>query len=327
MRGRMIHAIVSVMEKTGEAVEEVPFKSTRSSPGYDAYWPTYKIISGGEGASQISGTAPAFRVKGFKGNSVIVEMESQFDSDDAAAIRSIKDALHAEGLAIAREYSGVADYEEYTFFCVSDYSDYDSFLGENSLLVGRMLKDESATLANEEINETLQSSLRYDTEDLTVIEWDGALLLDKTGDFDDNVTLLELANIQLLALRRLDLSLAREIDRFKMFGDIKTSNVFRLASFLKSIINVRTKSLFELEDIENAIKLYGDWYSAKVYSIAAKKLYHARWRESVDKKLALLEKMFEMVSHRQMETYNLILEFSIVLLIVVEIVLILGGKM
>ncbi|MBI5814005.1 MAG: hypothetical protein HZB29_00150 [Nitrospinae bacterium] len=327
MRGRLVHAIVLATGQESAASAEIAFKSTKSSPSYEAYWPTYKIISQEESSWPSLERPVATRVKSFKGAFVVVELETDFAAAACSHAQAVKNALHERGLSIARNYSPGADYEEYTFFCVCEYSDYDRFLSENGLLVSQLLKDESATLAAEEINETLQSSLRYDTEDLTVIEWDGALLLDKNGDFEDNMTLLELANIQLLALRTLDANLTREIDRFKQFGDIKTVNLFRLSTFLKSIIKVRTRSLFELEAIDNSIKLFGDWYSAKVYSIAAKKLYHTRWRESVDKKLALLEKMFEMVSHRQMETFNVVLEFSIVLLIVAEIVLILGGKM
>ncbi|MBI4666876.1 MAG: hypothetical protein HY751_10765 [Nitrospinae bacterium] len=325
MKGKIVHAVITVSDREGVESEEIPFRTTRSSPGYEAYWPTYRIVAQGEIAPVLGPTPLGYRVKAFKGNFTIVEMECGFENDAAVNVLALKNALSRKALEIAKAWDAAAGYEEYTFYCVSDYEGYDGFLSQNGLMISQLIKDETADLAPEEIKETLASSLRYDNEDLTVIEWDGALLLDKDGNFDDNITLLELANIQLLALRTLDNNLSQEIARFKRFGDIKTSNIFRLSSFLKSVVNVRTKSLFELDSIDDAIKLYGDWYSAKVYSIAARKLYHVKWRDAVEKKLNLLENMFEMVSHRQVELYNLILEFSIVALIVFEIALLLAG--
>jgi len=192
-------------------------------------------------------------------------------------------------------------------------------------MIAQLLKDDASELTDEEIDQTLASSLRYDKNDMTVIDWDGALLLDKNNEFEDNITLIELANIQLLSLRVLDDRLAVEIGLFKGFEAIRTPNIFRLSGFLKSIINVRARSLLNLDEIDNSIKLYGDWYSAKVYSIVAKKLYLARWRDTVEEKLNLLEKMFEMVSQRQGEIYNITLEISIVFLILLEIVLLVLG--
>lgn len=324
MKGKIIHTVISLARREEWAKADIHLKSAKSSPGYEAYLPTYKLLDSGS-CSSSSGISYEKNVKAFRNEYMIVEARANFDSDNAGELLKIKDELNAEAVDTAKDYGDLSLYEEYTFYCVTDYEDYDAFVDENRLMIARLLKDEILDLTENEIDRTLQTSLRYDKEDLTVIEWDGALLLDKDGLFDENITLIELANIQLLSLRALDSRLSSEIGLFKGFGDFRTPNIFRLSRFLKSIISVRSRSLLELDEIDNSIKLYGDWYSAKLYSIAAKKLYLASWREAVEQKLNLLENMFEMVGQRQGEIYNVTLEISIVLLIALEIILLVFG--
>lgn len=324
MRGKIVHTVVAMTGPGDWRIGDITLKPTKSSPGYEAYFPTYKLLS------ERGGTAPSglkfdVTVKGFRGAYVIVEARAEFESAAAKEILAAKDELNEAAARVALEFSDLRMAEEYTFYLVSDYSGPESFVRENRLMIAQMLKDDALELTETEIEQTLASSIRYARDDMTVIEWDGALLLDREGDFEDNMTLIELANIQLLALRALDDRLTGEIGLFKGFGDFRTPNIFRLSRFLRSIINVRSRSLLDLDEIDNSIKLYGDWYSAKLYSAAARKLYLASWREAVEEKLELLEKMFEMVSQRQGEIYNVTLEISIVLLIALEIVLIVYG--
>ncbi len=95
---------------------------------------------------------------------------------------------------------------------------------------------------------------------------------------------------------------------------------------MKDIVKIRSESVLELENIESALKLYGDWYSGKVYDLASKKFHLSSWRVQVLAKLQVLEDLYEMSDHITTERFNLILEFSIVVLIVLEIVLALLRK-
>ena len=69
------------------------------------------------------------------------------------------------------------------------------------------------------------------------------------------------------------------------------------------------------------IKLYGDWYSARLYGIASRKLSIDKWRSAVEAKLGLLRDIYTIITERVAESYNIILEASIVVLIIVEILL------
>ena len=130
-----------------------------------------------------------------------------------------------------------------------------------------------------------------------------------------------MANIQLLNLRILDNKLQEEIARIKKLIDFGKLKIFKLNYYIKDIVKLRSKSLLELDSIENIIKLYGDWYSARLYNIASRKMYIEKWRSNVEAKLNLLKEMYDMVSQRMSESYNIILEATIVLLIIMEIFL------
>jgi len=324
MRGQIVHTVTIPSGGAPEERGSVPFRGTKSSPGYDEYYPAYVSLERLDGI-HVHGVSVSLHVKSFHGRHVIVEAAAPFEGDAAAPIAAFKDALHVEAGRVARRYGDLALREEYTFYCVSDYEDGDRLITENRLLIAQLLKDEAAGLTEEEIEITLASSLRYDRDDFTVIEWDGALILDKREEFEDTITLIELANIQLVAYRELDARLTAHIAGIRGMGEIRTPNIFRLSRTLRAIMRARAESLYHLDAIGDALKLYGDWYDARVYSLAARKLYLDKWRTTVEDKLALLEKIFEMVAALQGEMYNIGLEFSIVALIVLEIALALWG--
>lgn len=185
-----------------------------------------------------------------------------------------------------------------------------------------MLKDETIKLAQKEIDDTLSTNIRYGRQDITIVDWDGAFLIDASGEFKETIAVLELANIQLLNFRILDKKLAEQIDQLKQQGEpLDLGSFFRISPFMKNVIKIRSQSVLELETIESALKLYGDWYSGKLYDLASKKFHLNTWRAQVDAKLQVLGDLYEMVEHVMTERFNLILEFLIVLLIVIEIVL------
>jgi hypothetical protein len=145
-----------------------------------------------------------------------------------------------------------------------------------------MLKDEPIKLAQKEIDDTLATNIRYGREDITIVDWDGAFLIDASGEFKETIAVLELANIQLLNFRILDKKLAEKIDLLKQHGEpVDLGSFFRISPFMKNVIKIRSQSVLELENIESALTLYGDWYSGKLYNLASKKFHLNTWRMQV----------------------------------------------
>ncbi|MDH5477918.1 MAG: hypothetical protein OEY50_06280 [Nitrospinota bacterium] len=329
MKGNILHVIFLRAAREALGQEKMVYRSTKSSPGYEEYSPSFSMVEPERMVAPdpaIGDLQATIAVKSFRGETVMVETTAFFDSETSSMPLETKNRLHHVAMTTAREYGPIEQIEEYTFFLVSSVEDPEKLLQENKLMIAQLVKDETAILAEAETEDTISNILRYDVDDLAVVGWDGAVLIDKGGQFDDIVALIQLANIQLLSFRILDARLTAEVEKFRQEG-MWTANVFHLSRTLRSIIGVRTTGLFGLESIDNSIRLYGDWYDAKAYALAERKLYLEKWRRAVEYKLGVLEKIFEMASQRQGELYNITLEITIVVLILVEIVLILFGKM
>src|SRR2546425_1031290 len=68
--------------------------------------------------------------------------------------------------------------------------------------VARILRSERAPLSAQEVNDALGHRISFGSEDVAVIDWDGALIADR--DADDVRAVLEFANVELLEMRYLD---------------------------------------------------------------------------------------------------------------------------
>lgn len=80
---------------------------------------------------------------------------------------------------------------------------------------------------------------------------------------------------------------------------------------LRDIIEIRTQSILESEVVEHNIKLIGDWYSAKLYSLIARKFHLDAWSKDIKEKLDTLEDVYTMVAENFSLSYRATIEFVI----------------
>lgn len=313
--------IYSISKEVKEAKDEV-VRPVRSAPLYEENFLRFKVVRDTI-IREVAGRRIIFDLKIFEDSNLIIEAQTPLNLNNTGSISTLKNTLFEECRRLAEEFNPSAFFEEYNFFCVKDYKGtIDSYLSEHGETIAAMLKDEPIKLAQKEIDDTLATNIRYGREDITIVDWDGAFLIDASGEFKETIAVLELANIQLLNFRILDKKLAEKIDLLKQHGEpVDLGSFFRISPFMKNVIKIRSQSVLELENIESALTLYGDWYSGKLYNLASKKFHLNTWRMQVDAKLQVLGDLYEMVEHVMTERFNLVLEFLIVVLIVLEIVL------
>jgi uncharacterized Rmd1/YagE family protein len=72
--------------------------------------------------------------------------------------------------------------------------------------------------------------------------------------------------------------------------------------------------------VNNALKLLGDQYLARVYRLASQRFHLSEWDASILRKLQTLESIYEKVSDQAASYRMEILEWIIILLIAFEIV-------
>jgi len=327
INGTIVYTLIYAISKEVKEAKDEIVKPVHSAPPYEETFLRFKIVREPV-VREVEGRKISFEFKIFEDANLIVEAQTPLALTDMSILFHLKKILFDECESLAREFNPSQFFEEYIFFCVKDYGDdIDSYIDEYREQIAAILKDEPIKLAHQEIADTLNTNIRYGLQDIAIVDWDGAFLIDASGEFKESIAVLELANIQLLNFRILDRRLTEKINGLKrhMVGS-KISSFLSLSPFMKDVIKIRSQRGIELESIESALRLYGDWYSGKLYDLASKKFHLGTWRLQVKAKLEALEDLYEMIENIMTERYNLGLEFLIVVLIVLEIVLALLGK-
>jgi len=139
------------------------------------------------------------------------------------------------------------------------------------------------------------------------------------------IDVVENLNVQLLELRYFDALLERRLaDSYALTG-AKARRVPLLNAALQRTIDdlatVRLDVESMVERVHNAFKVGGDIYLAKLHTRTAERLGLRGWEESVQRKLDVLELRYSLLLERVRTARSELLETTIVLLIVLEIVL------
>ena len=188
-----------------------------------------------------------------------------------------------------------------------------------------LLLDESRPLSRGARRELLPHRFSYYPDDLAILTWDNALIVEPRPHDTDVQFLLEFANAQLLELRYydalLDAELPRMYDRVAAVraGGARALLRRRYAPLLGDLQAQVADSTELVERVENALKVTDDVYLARVYT-AALEIFRARaWRAGIDRKLAIIRETYAMLSAESQAARAEALEAAIVLLIVAEI--------
>jgi hypothetical protein len=189
-------------------------------------------------------------------------------------------------------------------------------------LVAQLLRGERETLSAQEVEDATACRISFGAADVTVIDWDATLLYDR--DADDVHAVLEFANVELLEMRCLDQqldaaldeayeALARRSRRFHLPGTLRAD--------LQRIGQLQVDGAVLFEGVNNALKLIGDQYLARVYRLVSQRFHLAEWDASILRKLHTLESIYEKMSDVAANWRMEILEWIIIILIAVSIVI------
>jgi hypothetical protein len=230
---------------------------------------------------------------------------------------------------------GQALHQAYRSRCQEDYIIY--YLRETSPLKsavelvrtcdirGLLLYEEGESPPSEASKEELRSySFSYSDRDLVVLSWDKALVLEPSGSMDIP-DLLEFANAQLLELRVYDDMLDKELDNIndRIISQVSPSiwKIRRYEALAASVMRTVMDLTRITERIDNAIKVTEDVYYARVYSSALSLFKVQQWERSLERKISIATRFYDMLYREISNKRTEILEFIIVVLIVIEIVL------
>ena len=123
-------------------------------------------------------------------------------------------------------FRSIPDEEAYTVFCLRGPLPShaagnpatlraEAWLESHRRSVAALLTQESdpAALSRQETLESTSRHLSYYEDDLVVIDWDAALLVDEPAEWEESLYVLELANLQLAELEAYDRLLDATLER------------------------------------------------------------------------------------------------------------------
>ena len=218
--------------------------------------------------------------------------------------------------------------EDYLVFAATHTDDSqtaDELLAAHGGTIAQLLRGERSRLSAEERDEVLRHHISYFADDLVIPTWSSAFIRDTESGALAALEIFEFANSQLLEFRYYDRLLDAELER--IYPQLQqTGWLYNWLARRYTRAARQLHSLFidvnELTDrTENALKIVGDVYAARLFGLATARLGLSEWKGSVQEKLKTLDDIYRFTVEQTAMARGEFLELTIVILIVLELVL------
>jgi len=134
---------------------------------------------------------------------------------------------------------------------------------------------------------------------------------------------MELANLQLAELEAYDRILDESLER--AYRDLISRRFRGGRGIMRELREIRIDLARFSDELSNITKFFGDWHLARVYENVAARFHLGDWHKTIDSKLKTLDDLYQLLNHDQTNRWMLILEVTIVLLFVIDLVILFLG--
>jgi len=226
----------------------------------------------------------------------------------------------------------LAEEEAYTVFCIDAPLlaedgrplSAEDWLHQHRREVAALLTQENDVnqLSRQEADESTGRYLSYYENDLAVLDWDAALIVQEPGQLDEILYVLELANLQLAELEAYDRILDTALER--SYRDL-TQRPRRRGEIMRELREIRIDLARFSDELSNITKFFGDWHVARIYENIAARFHLGDWHRTIDKKLETLDDLYQLLNQDRTNRWMLTLEVTIVLLFIIDLILLVVG--
>jgi hypothetical protein len=223
--------------------------------------------------------------------------------------------------------------EAYTVFCISSplltaegvKVSAESWFQSHRRQIAALLTQETdmERLSKQESDESTGRYLSYYEDDLVVVDWDAALLIDEPQDFDETLYIMELANLQLAELEAYDRILDNALER--SYRDLGERPLRSRGDILRELREIRIDMARFNDELSNITKFFGDWHLARIYEKISSRFHLADWHRTINGKLKTLDDLYQLLKHDQNNRLMVWLEVTIVLLFIIDLVILVMG--
>src|SRR5437879_13896999 len=96
-------------------------------------------------------------------------------------------------------------------------------------------------------------------------------------------------------------------------------------AILRELREIRIDLARFSDELSNISKFFGDWHLARIYENISARFHLADWHKTIDDKLQTLDDLYQLLNHDQTNRWMLILEVTIVLLFIIDLVILVFG--
>ena len=223
--------------------------------------------------------------------------------------------------------------EAYTAFCLhtlpQTVGGQDAFaedwLASHRRRVAALLNQEpdAARLSEQETAESTGQYLSYYESDLVVLDWDAALVVGGLESLDDVLHIMELANVQLVELAAYDRILDGSMEA--SYRDMAGRAPRGRWQIQRGLREIRVDLARLSDELLNITKFFGDWHLARIYQALSNRFHLADWCGTIREKLKTLGDLYDVLQQDRFNFWMVVLEVSIVLLFILDVILLLLG--
>ncbi len=255
-----------------------------------------QVVTLGEETVLVEGCAVSVLRQRYDGRIQMVEAHYDLREPFAASVlldrTKIQSILQSRYIPEDIRRNGL--FEEYSILLVREARPSpDKWIEKNDLAIANFIRSQKEIFDSEEVEEILSSRARYSAEELTLVDWEGAVIIAPKGDFESDVALLKIGNYQILRYRMLDQSIEVMLDKINERFFPKRGRPRPTRGLIRQIAEHRLEVMIDFERAEQNLLLIGDWYTAKLYEVIQNEFYLKEWKESVRTKLDNLENIVE----------------------------------
>ena len=147
--------------------------------------------------------------------------------------------------------------------------------------------------------------------------------MEEPVNVDETLYVLELANLQLAELEAYDRILDDALER--SYRDLSDRTRRRRNGVMRELREIRIDLARLSDELQNISKFFGDWHLARIYQTISSRFHLPEWHRSIDEKLKTLDDLYQMINQDLTNRWMLILEFTIVLLFIIDLVVLFVG--
>jgi len=255
----------------------------------------------------------------------LVDISAQLEQDtliDEAARNRAQELITIiePGLRDSHSWPEFEDYVIFFFEQINGIKDSNELL-EKVDVASLIVAENTVKISENSKKSILESTLQYSVNDLCIIDWNSALVIEPSGK-KEVPEAIEFALTHLLEMRYYDALIDQKLAMLYDAIEASRGKFFNKSfSVLSREASARYIEFSEfIERVDNSFKVVGDFYLARIFRIANEEFRIPEWEGNIMRKMGLIANLSELLQGEINVNRSLWLEITIVVLIMFELI-------